>query len=323
MIRATGQRSFGIDFSKKYPWYSETKRLITPQARARTQTQNSRADPFGTPCCIWRGTHRESSCGGVGFASRKRMGQFLSRSKGQSADALENSRPESDLWLIVGLGNPGPRYAKTRHNAGFMAVDWLSRDINVDTDRLQANCKVGRGRIGDTKVLLVKPMTFMNVSGEGVGKLSKYYGVDPNQIIVMYDDLDLPTGSVRIRKKGGHGGHNGMRSIIQHLGTNEFPRIKIGISRPPEGVSVVDHVLRPFAKEEQDAIDDAIETEVLPTLRAALQLGMDKALSGVRLDREGKPRRLPHQNGKMKNTSSTIKGAQENATSEEYKAMTS
>lgn len=212
------------------------------------------------------------------------------------------------MWLIVGLGNPGPRYAETRHNAGFMAIDALGRATGTRTDRLQSNCAVGRTWIMGEKAVLVKPMTFMNVSGEGIGRLCKYYRVPPEKVMVIYDDLDLPRGAVRVRGKGGHGGHNGIRSIIHHLGTNEFPRIKIGISRPREGMSIPDYVLQPFSLDERREIDASIANDVLPALRAALKLGIEKALSGVRLNVEGDI--VPLQNGNSKRISKENKSNQ-------------
>jgi hypothetical protein len=137
--------------------------------------------------------------------SRDKMGLGLSRAKKDDAGCQQ----EPDLFLLVGLGNPGPRYANTRHNVGFMTIDTLGQQTGILTDRLQANCQVGRGRLFDHKILLVKPITFMNVSGEGIGKLSRYYGVPPERIVVIYDDLDSPSGTVRLRGKGGAGGHNG------------------------------------------------------------------------------------------------------------------
>ena len=222
------------------------------------------------------------------------MGGLLSRAKKDDA-----GQHEPDLLMIVGLGNPGPRYEDTRHNVGFMAIDYLAKQADIRTDRLQANCAVGRGRIFDRKILLAKPMTFMNVSGEGIGKLSKYYGVPPERILVIYDDLDTPTATVRLRAKGGHGGHNGMRSLIQHLGGQEFPRCKIGISRPPEGLSVATYVLQDFSKSERELIDEAVVVAV-EAAKAFVVLGIDKAVSGTRIDSSGNPvaPKGNHQNGK-------------------------
>lgn len=139
----------------------------------------------------------------------------------------------------------------------------------------------------------------MNVSGEGVGKLSRHYKVPPSRVLVVYDDLDSPLASVRVRAKGGHGGHNGMRSVIAHLKTNEFPRVKVGIGRPPEGLPVASYVLQDFPKGERELIDGALGAAVA-AVRSVLVLGVDKAVSGLRVDADGKP--IPtvqaHQNGK-------------------------
>lgn len=219
------------------------------------------------------------------------MGQLVSSFVRRTNASRHNNhgQTEADLWMIVGLGNPGARYDGTRHNIGFMTIDHLAKVYDVQTDRLQANCQVGRGRIADQKVLLTKPLTFMNNSGEGVAKLSKYYGIKPERILVIYDDLDLPSANVRLRSKGGHGGHNGMRSIIAQLGTNEFPRIKIGIGRPPPGgVSIASYVLQSFTPTEEEGIHDAIKQSI-DAIRAVLELGLEKAASGNRVgDASGK-----------------------------------
>lgn len=215
----------------------------------------------------------------------EKMGQLVSRAKGNGG---AGQQAEPDLWLIVGLGNPGSRYEQTRHNVGFMAIDALARMYDICTDRLQENCAVGRGRLADRKVLLAKPLTFMNNSGEGIGRLSRFYGLSPERILVIYDDLDMPTATLRLRAKGGHGGHNGVRSLMTHLGTSEFPRIKIGIGRPPAGVAVPSYVLQDFTKMELDAIDGAVRGAI-EAVRAAVTLGMERAVSGTRLDASGNP----------------------------------
>lgn len=225
---------------------------------------------------------------------RRAMGAKLSRASRDDA-----GQAEPDLFLVVGLGNPGTRYEGTRHNVGFMALDALAEELGVRTDRLQANAAVGRGRLHGAKLLLAKPLTFMNVSGEAVGKLARYYGVAPDRVLVLHDDLDTPLGGVRLRAKGGHGGQNGMRSIIQHLGTQEFPRVKIGISRPPEGMPVATYVLQNFSTEEQEAAAAAVAA-AKEAAKAAVVLGVDKAVSGLRIDGDGKqvaPKGV-HQNGK-------------------------
>lgn len=217
------------------------------------------------------------------------MGQKLSSIRGGSQAAQVD--PPSTDWLLVGLGNPGLKYEFNRHNIGFMVIDALAKRENIDVKRIQENAAVGRGRLFDKKILLAKPMTFMNVSGESVGKLSRFYRIPSQRILVVYDDLDTPSGKVKLRQSGGHGGHNGMRSISSHLlNTKDFPRLKIGIGRPPEGMAVARYVLQDFSRDEMEmegGMEKAIE-EAIQMIRAVLAIGMEKAVSGVRVDREGK-----------------------------------
>ncbi|KAI7835641.1 hypothetical protein COHA_010472 [Chlorella ohadii] len=184
---------------------------------------------------------------------------------------------DPDLWMICGLGNPGPRYEDNRHNVGFMAVDALARQEGIAVDRLQDNAAVGRGRFCGKKILLVKPMTFMNVSGEAVGKLARFYRIPAERVLVVYDDLDLDTAAVRLRAKGGHGGHNGMKSIAAHLqGTKDFPRLRIGIGRPPGSMPVHAWVLQDFSKAEREEIDISVQ-EAIDVIRSVLTLGMENS----------------------------------------------
>lgn len=163
------------------------------------------------------------------------------------------------MKCIVGLGNPGRKYKNTRHNIGFMVIDELLHRLKEKSDKTKFNCEYALTHVAGEKVLLVKPMTFMNLSGEGLRPLLDYYGVDPEDTLVAYDDLDLPTGKIRLRLKGGHGGHNGIRSLIDHLGTREFKRLRIGIGRPIDRTPVVNYVLQPFAKTERESIALAIK----------------------------------------------------------------
>jgi len=136
------------------------------------------------------------------------------------------------LYLIVGLGNPGPDYMHTRHNVGFDCLDMLASDIGASLDRTRFRGYFGEGRIGTEKVLLLKPSTYMNLSGESVGEAAAFYKIPPENIILIYDDISLEVGRLRIRKKGSPGGHNGIKSVTAHLGTDVFPRVKIGIGGP-------------------------------------------------------------------------------------------
>jgi len=161
--------------------------------------------------------------------------------------------------VIIGLGNPGKKYEDTRHNAGFMAIDKISDKWNIPVQQHKFRAIVGEGRIEGEKVLLVKPQTYMNLSGESVIEVLSFYKLTPDDIVVIYDDLDLPCGQLRLRLKGSAGGHNGIKSLIQHMSTQEFKRIKVGIGRPEPGRSVSDYVLQTFSAAERPVINAAVE----------------------------------------------------------------
>ena len=160
----------------------------------------------------------------------------------------------SAMKLIVGLGNPGPRYERNRHNIGFQIVDVLAAARRLSFDKMQFKARVVDGRIDEQRLLLAKPQTYMNGSGEAVQPLAAYYKVEPPDILVIFDDLDLPTGKLRFRPFGGAGGHNGMKSIIQRLGTDQFPRLRIGIDRPPGRMDPADYVLQDFSAAEEEVM---------------------------------------------------------------------
>jgi len=163
------------------------------------------------------------------------------------------------MKLIVGLGNIGKEYENTRHNIGFRVVDELAKRWGVSFNRTDKNAMFAEYRAPE-KIILIKPTTYMNLSGIAVGAYANYYNLANEGIAVIQDDLDLPVGQLRIRKKGSAGGHNGIKSIQEHLGTDEFPRFKIGISHPARnGKAVISHVLRPFAGEEKTAIEEAVK----------------------------------------------------------------
>ena len=162
------------------------------------------------------------------------------------------------MYMIAGLGNPGTKYAHTRHNAGFEAVGRLADRYRIDigTKKFQALC--GTGVIEGQKVLLIEPLTYMNLSGQSLRAACDFYKIDPEEeLIVLYDDISLAPGQLRIRAKGSAGGHNGVKSIIQHLGTQTFKRIKIGVGEKPEGYDLADYVLGRFTKEDRDVMEDA------------------------------------------------------------------
>ena len=163
-------------------------------------------------------------------------------------------------YLIVGLGNPGEKYARTRHNAGFLAIDYISQKYSLDVKQVKFKSLVGEVKIGEHRALLMKPQTFMNLSGEAVGEACKFYKIPPENVIVIFDDISLPCGSLRIRRKGSAGGHNGIKSIIQHLGSDNFPRIKLGVGdKPHADFDLADYVLSNFSKDEIPLMKQAME----------------------------------------------------------------
>ncbi|NLK76597.1 MAG: aminoacyl-tRNA hydrolase [Clostridiales bacterium] len=167
------------------------------------------------------------------------------------------------MYVIAGLGNPTAKYEKTRHNVGFDVIDRLAEkyNIRVSDNRQKALC--GTGIIEGEKVLLVKPQTFMNLSGESIGAILNFYKVEPEtNLIVIYDDISLEPGRLRIRKKGSAGGHNGIKNIIAHTGTQEFLRIKVGVGEKPQGWDLADYVLGRFSKEDREKVEDAYERAV-------------------------------------------------------------
>ncbi len=168
--------------------------------------------------------------------------------------------------LIVGLGNPGDKYFETKHNVGFMLVDKLCKDLNLKftVDKIFQS-EIASTFLNGEKIYFIKPTTFMNESGKAVHALLTYYGLDIEDLLIIYDDLDMEVGKIRLRAKGSAGGHNGIKSIIQHIGTQNFNRVKIGIGRPKNGMSVVNHVLSTFDKDDYigilqsiDKVDDSV-----------------------------------------------------------------
>ena len=161
--------------------------------------------------------------------------------------------------MIIGLGNPGKPYEHTRHNIGFKVVDELSNRFNSPLVQMKFKGMYSIVHRPEGKFILVKPLTYMNLSGECVVPLMDYYDISEKDIVVIYDDLDLATGRLRLRQKGSAGGHNGIKSMIQHLGTQEFNRIRVGINRPPAGMKVPDYVLQKFSTDEQPHMEDAVK----------------------------------------------------------------
>ena len=182
------------------------------------------------------------------------------------------------MKIIVGLGNPGAEYAKSRHNAGVMLVDALAERWGEDTWRERYDALVLETRVGTEKVLLAKPLTYMNESGRAVGPLMSWYKLEPGDLIVAHDDMDIPVGTVRIRKKGSAGGHNGIKSLLEHLGDEHFARVRIGIGRPLPGWTVIRHVLAPFPAEDVPKIRDAVGY-LLPAVECMVTEDVDMAMN--------------------------------------------
>lgn len=164
------------------------------------------------------------------------------------------------MYIIIGLGNPTAQYEGTRHNVGFDVIDRLGEKYNIAVDTKKHKAYIGKGMIDGQKVILVKPQTYMNLSGESVRELVDYYKVDAEEeVLVIYDDISLDVGQLRIRKKGSAGGHNGIKNIIAHLGTQVFPRIKVGVGEKPKNYDLADYVLGHFSKEDRGLVDDALK----------------------------------------------------------------
>ena len=162
------------------------------------------------------------------------------------------------MYIIAGLGNPGRKYENTRHNTGFRVLDGLADRYGIAVEQRKHKALCGTGMVEGQKVLLMKPQTYMNLSGESIREAVEYYRVDPEcELLVIYDDISLEPGQLRIRKKGSAGGHNGIKSIIAHLGTQEFPRIKVGVGARPPRMDLADYVLGHFTKEEQEVMAEA------------------------------------------------------------------
>jgi PTH1 family peptidyl-tRNA hydrolase len=180
--------------------------------------------------------------------------------------------------LIAGLGNPGRAYADTRHNAGYRVVNRFCDHHRVRLWRPRFNARVGTGRISQEKVIIIKPRTFMNLSGKAVAPALRHYGISLSELIVIHDDLDIPLGSIRFSRKGGDGGHRGLRSIIEELGSSEFVRLRIGIGRPEDDTDAADYVLSPPEEDERERFEEAIQL-ASQALDVMLVQGLDAAMN--------------------------------------------
>lgn len=179
-------------------------------------------------------------------------------------------------FLIIGLGNPGREYKNTRHNAGFLAVDHLSQKFDIPITRHQFKALYGQGKVGEHKIILAKPTTYMNLSAQSVVPMSKFYKVPLENLIILHDDVDLPLGTLRIRSEGGAGGQKGMASIIEASGSQEIARMRIGIGRPPGRMAVSDYVLENFTQPEQILLD-----RLFDRIHAAITLWMEQGIKAA------------------------------------------
>jgi PTH1 family peptidyl-tRNA hydrolase len=182
------------------------------------------------------------------------------------------------IWLVVGLGNPGARYRLTRHNAGFLVVEHLARAWGIPFKRRLEGAQVGEGRVGRRRVMLAKPLTYMNGSGVAVKKLMARLGVPLDHVVVVHDDLDLACGRIKIKKKGGHGGHKGVQSITEMLGSAEFLRVKVGIDKPRHRETGADYVLSPFSADERPRVKEGVE-QAAEAIETILASGVDQAMN--------------------------------------------
>ena len=191
------------------------------------------------------------------------------------------------MYIIVGLGNPGKEYSNTRHNIGFDVIDALAKEANIDVLEKKNKALVGKGIIDAQKCILAKPQTFMNLSGMSVSELVQYYKIDEkSELIVISDDISLDVGQIRVRKKGGAGGHNGLKNIIAQLGHEEFMRIKMGVGEKPKGYDLADYVLGHFKDEERKIMDDAAKRAV-EAIRMIMGDGPDAAMNQFNRKNEG------------------------------------
>ena len=182
------------------------------------------------------------------------------------------------MYIIVGLGNPGEKYVHTRHNVGFEVIDILADRIGIHVDEKKHKGLCGRGGLEGQKVVLVKPQTFMNLSGESVRAVADFYKVAADEIIVVYDDISLEPGRLRVRGKGSAGGHNGIKNIIAHLGTQEFPRVKVGIGEKPKGMDLADYVLSHFGRGEWEQMEEAFK-EAADAVAVMISQGTEAAMN--------------------------------------------
>ena len=184
------------------------------------------------------------------------------------------------MLCIVGLGNPGGEYEQTRHNLGFMVLDTLAERARATISDKKFKARIGRARIAGEDCLLVKPQTYMNLSGESVGPALGFFKMKPSALIVIHDELDFEVGRIQLKKGGGHGGHNGLRSLKKHLPSDDFIRVRVGIGRPPPQWDPADWVLSRFSRDEHDTVDRAV-SDAADAVESVIELGVAKAMARV------------------------------------------
>ena len=187
-------------------------------------------------------------------------------------------RPEVDRYIVVGLGNPGDKYARTRHNIGVMTVEKLLERTGTSFKSHKSGCLIAETQLGDERVVLARPTTYMNDSGRPVRELSRWYKAPPEHLIVVHDELDLPFSEIRVKSGGGTAGHNGLGSIVSHLGTKDFLRVRVGIGRPPGRKEAVGHVLNEFSAGERKELPDVIE-RAADAVEEVLNAGVERAMN--------------------------------------------
>lgn len=206
-----------------------------------------------------------------------------------SSKSEQDTDREDYMYVIAGLGNPGKKYENTRHNMGFLVVDVLADKFGINVNRIKHKALVGDGRIGGEKVLLVKPQTYMNLSGESLGEIVRYYNIPDENLIVVYDDMDIETGTLRIRKKGSAGGHNGMKSIVSHVGSDQFPRVRVGIGGSGD-LDWKDFVLGKVKLGADDPISKCID-HAAEAIECMIVEGVDIAMNKHNTPKKKKPKK--------------------------------
>jgi len=197
--------------------------------------------------------------------------------KKENVNEEETNQLES--FMIVGLGNPGKEYQKNRHNIGFMAIDEIAKSLGFENRKVKSKAIIMEGKQNKRKIILVKPQTYMNLSGNSVAPLIRFYKVPPNNLIVIHDDLDLPALSIRLRPNGGAGGQKGVASIIQNLGTQDFNRVRVGIGRPPGRMEAANYVLKNFSKQEESELPfllNTIKEAVIAIMDSGIEVAMNQ-----------------------------------------------